>query len=443
MRVVSILGIICLLALQYVWWRNAYRAVEQDFMYRSMDCLKKATDKAVVLYMDSTNNKMKIANSAEGEKIIRKYKPISRHSASNTSEISYILEEALFLNGYPISEQRIDRYFGYFLNEKFGFVPKHEIKVCRLSNVIDEKDHSKFNRIAYGNGHDTIYHQFGFMTYTVVVLPSPMKLYLRKGAFILIVSIILVLLIGTILVFQYISLNRERKFAEFIIEYTRMMTHDLRIPVSGVQMIFQMFQKNKFSKPEMKENYILEGVNLSKKILLNLDNMLYMSKSEKMDLPIYLLEMDIRPFMEKIIDGYRIRNYYPKVLRIESHYEPADFKCRFDTKLMENVLCNLLENAIKYTHIDTHIELWFIRVGNEITIKIKDNGMGMSVKDQKRIFELFERGSSSKNKQYPGFGIGLHFVERAIKAHGGKLTVKSELGEGAEFTIKYTAVEVS
>jgi len=72
-----------------------------------------------------------------------------------------------------------------------------------------------------------------------------------------------------------------------------------------------------------------------------------------------------------------------------------------------------------------------------VEFRFRDNGMGMSAEDQKRIFNLFERGSANKNQQFPGFGIGLHFVERAVKAHGGKVTVQSEVGKGTEFTIRF------
>jgi len=245
------------------------------------------------------------------------------------------------------------------------------------------------------------------------------------------------LLIGSILILQFISMQRDRKFADFIIDYTRMITHDLRTPVSGVQMIFKMFQKDPKLEPEMKEKYLLEGENLSKKILLNLDNILYMAKSEQMELPVYLKDVDVRTFVEKIVDGYRVRNYQPKVVRIETHYEPENFKCSMDVGLMENAFCNLLENAIKFTGLDANIEVNCMLTNKVVEFRFRDNGMGMSAEDQKRIFNLFERGSANKNQQFPGFGIGLHFVERAVKAHGGKVTVQSEVGKGTEFTIRF------
>jgi len=222
-----------------------------------------------------------------------------------------------------------------------------------------------------------------------------------------------------------------------------MITHDLRTPVSGIQMIFKMFQKNGTSQEGMQEKYLVEGENLSKKILLNLDNILYMAKSEQMELPVYLMEVDVRAFVEKIVDGYRERNYQPKVVSIETNYEPENFKCSMDVGLMENAFSNLLENAIKFTGLEAKIEVNCKLNNNVVEFRFRDNGMGMSSEDQKRIFAIFERGSANRNKQFPGFGIGLHFVERAVKAHGGKVTVQSELGKGSEFTIKYTSTEAS
>ncbi|HET9571904.1 MAG TPA: HAMP domain-containing sensor histidine kinase [Bacteroidales bacterium] len=443
MRMVSVIGIICLLALQWVWWGNMFREVEMEYLKDTKECLNQATEDAIQIFIDKPNKKLKFAEWKEGKKFLKGNKRITRHSAKNPSEIPYLLEEALLLRKEPISAKILNLHFNKKLKEKFGYIPPHSLKILRKSNLIEDSVKPKFNRIALGNGQDTIYHQIGFMAYAMVVLPSPIELYLRKGAFILILSIVLMLLIGSILIFQYKNMHRDRKFAEFIIDYTRMMTHELRTPVTGIQWIFESFQNKKITDPEMKSRYIQEGAIQTKKLLLNIDNILYMAQSEQRDMPVNLTQLEIRPFIEKIVANYRDRNYFPKVVRIETHYEPANFKCRMDYELMEDVLCNLLENAIKYTHIDTLIQVSCIREGNDIKISVRDNGMGMSAVDQKRIFELFERGSFKKSQKFPGFGIGLHLVERVVKAHGGKISVVSEPGKGAEFIIKYTSVEVS
>jgi two-component system phosphate regulon sensor histidine kinase PhoR len=232
-------------------------------------------------------------------------------------------------------------------------------------------------------------------------------------------------------------MQRDRKFADFIIDYTRMITHDLRTPVGNVQMIFKMFQKNQFLEPEMKEKYLVEGVNLTKKILLNLDNILFMAKSEQRELPVHISEVNIREFMEETVKMYRERDYNPKTVTIETHYDPETFNCRMDAGLMDNVVCNLMDNAIKFTGMEAKISVSCKCENDVVEFRFSDNGMGMTEEDQKRIFEIFERGSANKNKHFPGFGIGLHFVQRVVKAHGGKITVKSEVDKGTEFIIRF------
>jgi len=438
MRVVSILGIICLLALQWVWWRNAYRAVEMDMMSKSEECLRVSIEEALMYQLDSTSKGIKVVNTSIGEKV-GKVTKFTSHSARNTTELIYILEEGLNYDHRPVTEQRIDINFCRALDEKLGFIPNHTIQICRDSVQIDSISRSRFNRIAIGSGQDTIYQQLGFQAYTIVNIQSPIKLYLKKGAFILAISIILVLLVGSILILQFISMQRDRKFADFIVDYTRMITHDLRTPVSGIQMIFKMFQKNETSQEGIKDKYLVEGEHLTKKILLNLDNILYMAKSEQRELPVHLMEVNVRDFMENAISIYRERDYNPKEVNIETHYEPETFTCSMDVGLMENVVCNLVENAIKFTGMEANITVTCRREKEVVEFRFRDNGLGMSAEDQKRIFELFERGSANKKNQFPGFGIGLHFVERAVKAHGGKVSVQSEVGKGTEFAIRYTS----
>jgi len=435
MRVVSILGIICLLALQWVWWGNAYRAVEMDFMSKAEECLSSAVEKSIMFQVDSSSKGIKIVNEFAGEKT-KVTKMYARHSATNTTDLTFVIEEGLNMMNRPVTEQLIDKQFCILLNEKLGLIPKHTINLFRLTFEIDSIGKRNFNRIVIGSFNDSIYQQIGFKAYALVVVESPISFYIKKGSFILIISIILVLLIGSILILQFISMQRERKFADFIVDYTRMMTHDLRTPVSGIQMIFRMFQKKHATQEGFQAKYLVEGENLSKKILLNLDNILYMAKSEQMELPVQLLETDIHVFMEKTVEMYRMRDYNPKTVVIETHYEPTDFKCRMDVALMENVMCNLLDNAIKYTPQEALIVINCLKDDKYVTFSIRDNGMGMSAEDQKRIFELFERGSANKNSRFPGFGIGLHFVERVVKAHGGKVTVQSEVGKGTEFRVR-------
>ncbi|MCX6307786.1 MAG: hypothetical protein NTY32_02770, partial [Bacteroidia bacterium] len=229
MRVVSILGIICLLALQWVWWRNAYRAVEMDFMSKAEECLKTSTDKAMMTKINAPSDSFEFTQLGHGEsvddifklnksgKLGKSVRVFPKHKPNSTFELIYSLEESLLIMNRPINERDIDKQFCFALKSKMGYIPSHTIKIHRIPNLIDSIKKPMFNRISIGNSQDTIYYQMGFKAYTTVVFPSPIEYFIKKGVFIFAISIVLVLLIGTILILQFISMQRERKFADFIV----------------------------------------------------------------------------------------------------------------------------------------------------------------------------------------------------------------------------------
>jgi len=438
MRVVSILGIICLLALQWVWWRNAYRAVEMDMLNKAQECLKRSSSDALLFQMDSTSkNGIKIYNENVEKVPENMGKKSVSHRFNSTIELEYLFEQYTSIMNIPITENKIDQRLIPKLKKELGFVPKHSLRIRKYDLPSDSTYNPKINRIVCNQKRDMILHQFGYKSYVVLEISSPYKMVYRKGKSILLVSLLLVLLVGSILVLQYRNMRRDRKFADFIIDYTRMMTHDLRTPVTGIQMIFNMFQKNQFSDETVKEKYLAEGMALSKKVLLNLDNILYMAKSEQREFQINRTEVAMKDFVENTLKPYRERDYHPKTVAIETLFEPESFNCMLDANLMENVFCNLMENAIKFTGVAAMITVTCKLEKDVVEIRFRDNGFGMTKEDQKRIFEIFERGSANNNKQFPGFGIGLHFVQRVVKAHGGKITVNSTVGQGSEFIIRF------
>src|SRR5699024_233591 len=104
-----------------------------------------------------------------------------------------------------------------------------------------------------------------------------------------------------------------------------------------------------------------------------------------------------------------------------------------DIDLLRNILNNLLSNAIKFSEENGIIEVNSIFEAEQIVIKIKDNGLGISAKDQKHLFERFFRGNNVLNIQ--GTGLGLHIVGRYVELMEGRITFTSELGKGTEFIL--------
>src|SRR5262249_38309466 len=116
----------------------------------------------------------------------------------------------------------------------------------------------------------------------------------------------------------------------------------------------------------------------------------------------------------------------------EMHFS-NNYQVLADRDRTSQVLINLLTNAIKYSPNANKIILRVYSEGNHVIISIEDFGIGISKKDQPRIFERFYRAYGKREQTFPGFGIGLYIVQEIVKHHHGKVWVESEKDKGSIF----------
>jgi len=190
-----------------------------------------------------------------------------------------------------------------------------------------------------------------------------------------------------------------------------------------------------FVDPVKRKSYYNECLSQCSKLFLGIDNILLVAKAEQSKFMIIKSTVDMRVFICKIADKYRNNYFLRKDLKIEASCNSEEYIAYLDADLMENVILNLIENAIKYSKDALLITLSCSMENKHILIKIKDNGIGISEKDMKHVFQIFERGKKVSSNQIKGFGIGLYYVYKVVKAHKGKVTINSTEGVGSEFTI--------
>jgi len=106
-----------------------------------------------------------------------------------------------------------------------------------------------------------------------------------------------------------------------------------------------------------------------------------------------------------------------------------------DQALLQQALYNLVENAIKYTDTGGKVVVGVNLSQNHIEYTVRDNGIGISPADQKRLFEKFYRGGRKGFKPERGTGLGLAIVKSIIERHGGIVLLQSQLGKGSKFTL--------
>ncbi len=134
-----------------------------------------------------------------------------------------------------------------------------------------------------------------------------------------------------------------------------------------------------------------------------------------------------------------------KVIRRQSavttiHTFELDFESDFpsisaDPALIEEVLTNLVENAVKYSPKGGKVVISGRQDGESVRISVTDNGIGIAKRDLDRIFERFQRADSNLVRRIKGIGLGLYICKSIVEAHGGRIEVETELGKGARFTV--------
>lgn len=110
----------------------------------------------------------------------------------------------------------------------------------------------------------------------------------------------------------------------------------------------------------------------------------------------------------------------------------------WDPSRMEQMLQNLISNAIKYAKPEgAKVRIQLKNKGDQsIQLSVQDQGLGIEPSDLKKVFRVFERGTQISDFQIPGFGIGLRLVDQIVRLHQGKISVRSEVNGGTEFTIQ-------
>lgn len=112
-----------------------------------------------------------------------------------------------------------------------------------------------------------------------------------------------------------------------------------------------------------------------------------------------------------------------------------------DPDRLQQIVWNLLTNAIKFTPSGGSVALALGRVGNDLTLSVKDSGEGISAEFLPHLFERFQQGDPSSNRRHAGLGLGLSLVRQLVELHGGRIAVTTTVGEGSTFTVRFTAAE--
>jgi two-component system, OmpR family, phosphate regulon sensor histidine kinase PhoR len=260
------------------------------------------------------------------------------------------------------------------------------------------------------------------------------KLLLRETALSFSLSIFSILVVVIIFIVTYRNLREEKRLSDLKTDFINNMTHELKTPLSTITVAGKTLEMDQILKNEGK---ILETARLIGKQSIHLNQLINMileiSMWERTQFELDKKSVDIEDVMNDILDSFR--SGCGNCASIEKKYSFSGVTADIDVVYFTTMINNLLSNAVKYSERDPEIRVSGFSTGNNITISIADNGIGISKTDQKHIFDKFYRASTGNIHKFKGLGLGLYYVKRIAQAHGGEVSVSSRPGRGSTFTI--------
>jgi two-component system phosphate regulon sensor histidine kinase PhoR len=195
------------------------------------------------------------------------------------------------------------------------------------------------------------------------------------------------------------------------------------------------FLKQKKDINESKKYEYLETISgESDRLSRLINNVLDISRIERGVKNYQFTEINLNDLIKNVMKSvqYQLRQY-----DFEVHLDlpENDIHLSGDQDSLDRALTNLISNAVKYSGENKYLSIRLFLKENTIGIEVADKGVGISPEDQEKIFEIFYRSNDKRIQEIGGAGLGLAIVDHFVKAHKGRIEIKSEPGQGSRFTI--------
>jgi len=216
--------------------------------------------------------------------------------------------------------------------------------------------------------------------------------------------------------------------------FISLMSHDLKTPVAKIAgLADNMLHQSQYASADGEKN-LKAIVDSTKELNKFITSILDLTKIESRNLTLNIVNKDINTTINQVVENLKFEASN-KDVSVDLELGPL-YPIQFDTNLMNRVLSNLIENAIKYSGEGSKVLVKTWDDEKWVYIEITDNGVGIPQTDIENIFEKFYRVKNDASHSIKGTGLGLYLVRYFVELHGGSISVSSEMGQGTQFQIK-------
>ncbi|HZX96779.1 MAG TPA: ATP-binding protein [Myxococcales bacterium] len=238
----------------------------------------------------------------------------------------------------------------------------------------------------------------------------------------------------------YIDVTEHRELDQQRSDFLTMAAHELRTPLTPLSMYLQNIQRRVSRGDPIEPDHLSKARRQVERLSRLVEDLLDISRLESRRLQLASEEVDLCDLAQQVAADFRVPGQRHQ-LTVHCGAPPA--VVRGDRERLEQVLVNLIQNAIKYTPLGGPIVVRVERVGSEGRVSVSDPGIGVPKEEQPRLFQRFFRAANATTRNYGGLGIGLYVSNEIVKQHGGRFEVESESDAGSTFTFYVPLAETT
>ncbi len=407
---ISSIALVIVLVIQVSWIIKTANIKAELFNEKANMVLSKTTQ---ALSTDTITRK-KIGNDDQAFRNIVIGACRTTEVCLNNSEISKI--NALFTH-YMI-------YYGIHIDYSFVVIKQ---------NPAVSKNENGFTNNIYKKRLDEVASKNGLEL--VLIFPDKNDFIMAEMDTIFITSVLLICVVLVMFWKTTVSLMKEKEISEHTTDFLNNMTHEFKTPLTNIGLAGKMIMKDSNINQEEKikhyTNIILEE---NEKLKLQVEQVLNMSALEKGEIPLQYIEVDLHQLIRDCLKNMTVQ-IENKQGNLKLNLDAERFIVSGDKTHISNTLCNLVDNAIKYSKDKPDITIQTSNRGYNLVLVVSDKGIGIEKEYMEKVFDKFFRVPTGDVHDVKGFGLGLAYIKKIIELHGGRIELESEKGMGSTFTI--------
>ena len=265
--------------------------------------------------------------------------------------------------------------------------------------------------------------------------PNQLGYFIGQNAAMMRTSLVFLLIL--ILAFSYtvVTINKQKKLSGLKNDFINNLTHEFKTPIFSISLASGLLRRSEEVKGSEKLSKYAELIdNEGKRLKSQVDKILQMALIDSGNFKLDKKPVNLHDLIGKVAGSFELIVNERKG-KLSLHLDAANHVIVADETHLNNIVYNLLDNAVKYTEEHPEITVTTVDSDKGVVLKIRDNGIGMGEDVQKFIFDKFYRAESGNLHNVKGFGLGLSYVKSVIEAHKGKIGLDSKRSRGSEFSI--------